>query len=329
MAQKKLTCPECWSDKVEKIALASQEGNEISNELLLGIANLFQRLKFKKVINSKNADNIFFYKCATCNYYEVWNVTQKNRLFKKYHQNPEPQDERFSFRFQLSSKAKQMLYGIIIGGILSTIAFYWLFSIAFEGYFTDNLFGFTSFTPGAHLTIFAVIVIYLGLTGIFSYVILAAMDKRIQTQEFTLQLHQVIYGKHLYYLEHNAKAEKTAFSDSLKRAFYGTILILGIYILIIENFLIIPDLKPVFWDASNITLLSLIVALPFIIIFFYISPLLNKEVNLYYFDKGDRIVKNVGSWLDEALHFFAAVDILLTMIIILDSNLELDRKSVV
>jgi hypothetical protein len=137
-----------------------------------------------------------------------------------------------------------------------------------------------------------------------------------------MKLHQLVFGQHFYFLEYNAKYEKTSFGASIKRAGYGSTLVLGIAILVLENFVVIPDLQDMFWAASNATLLILAISLPLVIIFLYLSPLLTMEVNLYYFDKKDRIVKNVGSWLEDALHLLAVVDIIITSIVILDSQLD-------
>ncbi|MFX0098868.1 MAG: hypothetical protein ACFFCS_04755 [Candidatus Hodarchaeota archaeon] len=46
------------------------------------------------------------------------------------------------------------------------------------------------------------------------------------------------------------------------------------------------------------------------------------EINLFFYDKVNRTVKNIGEWLDNALQFFAVVDILFTIVFIIDSGLS-------
>ena len=48
---------------------------------------------------------------------------------------------------------------------------------------------------------------------------------------------------------------------------------------------------------------------------------LTKEINLYFHDKKNRTVRNVGGWLDDSLQLFAAIDIILVAIIIIDTSI--------
>ncbi|NMC07036.1 MAG: hypothetical protein GYA24_17600, partial [Candidatus Lokiarchaeota archaeon] len=148
------------------------------------------------------------------------------------------------------------------------------------------------------------------------------MQARVSILEFTFKLHRLINGDdRLYFFEYSSEREQIDFKASILRSFYGAILVLGIGILVIENFFTIPDLQQYKWDAAMITAVSILIAFPLIIIFLYVSPLITKEINLYAHNKKSRDTKNVGEWLDAALQFFAAVDILLTSIIIVDSKL--------
>ncbi|MHA1371959.1 MAG: hypothetical protein ACTSRA_19850, partial [Promethearchaeota archaeon] len=154
-----------------------------------------------------------------------------------------------------------------------------------------------------------------------SYGILYIIDKRVGFLEFNLKWHRFYFGEHMYFLEFHSKSEKTNFIASFNRSIFGAVLVLGIGVLSTENFLTIPDLQPVFIEAVAVAIVTIMIFLPLIIIWLYISPLITKELNLYYFDKNQRTVKNVGTWMDNSLKFFAVIDIALTSIILVDSGL--------
>jgi len=291
-----------------------------------GFPGFFARRKIDRIVRS-GTDSLYIYHCNDCNYYEIWDIANKDKLFVTkvdYSPQKEPREHVEKEPLKISNSAKEVTLGVVISSACSLLAFYMLVNLSITGSMDFKIFGITSWAPFTHIVIFLLAAGFMLLVTGFSYAMLVLIDKKIHLQEKTLMFHQLLYGNQMYYLELNAKQEKTHFGASFKRAIFGTVLMLGISILVLENFLILPDLKPMFEIATYITLVVEAACLPIILVFFYISPLLNKEVNLYYFDKKDRIVKNVGSWLDEALHFFAIVDIILTMVIVLDSDLEGD-----
>jgi hypothetical protein len=330
MGVKKLLCPLCYNDGVERVKMTTTEGNKLLTSCLEKTINDRAKKKLQVLSRIQASESIYIYHCLRCQNFEVWNTDLKKNLVKlslidmasnleqKTVQKAQP---------RLTKTQAEIIYGLVIGAVISIVAFY---SLYYAMYFlaldpdvsVPPLIDILTFERDVHSMVFVSVgVVVLGMFFI-SYFILWVIDKRIQMLEFTMKLHQLVIGHHFYFLEYNAKYEKTSFGASIKRAGYGSTLVLGIAILILENFLIIPDLQDSFWTASFITLGSLAISLPLVIIFLDISPLLTMEVNLYYFDKKDRIVRNVGSWLEDALHLLAGVDIILTSIIILDSPID-------
>ncbi|MFX0098869.1 MAG: hypothetical protein ACFFCS_04760 [Candidatus Hodarchaeota archaeon] len=106
-----------------------------------------------------------------------------------------------------------------------------------------------------------------------SYFLLRLVSKNIGALEFTMKLHRPWAGDDdLYFFEYFSKHEDVGFTASMKRAFYGSILVLGIGVLVIENFLTIEAIGEYFWTASYVTILCLFLSLPFILIFLRFPP---------------------------------------------------------
>ncbi|MHA1998201.1 MAG: hypothetical protein ACTSU9_08790 [Promethearchaeota archaeon] len=317
----KLTCPHCKSTSVEKIPL----GSIIGKSLLKGIKKkkknpiaLYQLSKLESMDNKA----VFIYNCISCGNYEIWDVKKRKQLFKR------ESGRNFVNR---AVQRREMISGVLISLAIIASALSLIIYFDINGEFmievnsiirTLHFLPFTSFDLGVFLTIvFLTSIYFLIIVGV-SYTILKVIDKKISFLQFNFKLHDFMYEKHLYFLEFHTKEEKINFGASFKRAVFGTMLVLGIAVLVIENFLTIESLKQYFFVASAITLVSLAISLPFIVIFLYISPLITKEINLYYYNKNDRVVKNVGSWLENSLQFFAVIDIILTFAIMLDSDLD-------
>ncbi|MHA1797450.1 MAG: hypothetical protein ACTSVY_03290 [Candidatus Helarchaeota archaeon] len=223
------------------------------------------------------------------------------------------------------SSAKDYLIGCVISAFILGTAVVGIFALETYGIIDVQILKPFYLQP---LTTFSTIIVML-LVGVISYIIFYVIgfliflliEKKISLLEFTFILHRKWHGDDdLYFFEYFSTKENVKLKSSLKRSAYGSILVLGIAILIIENFLTIPDLIPYFWNASIFVLFGILITLPFIVIFLFISPLITKEINLYYHNKDDRTVRNVGGWLDDSLKLFAAVDIILVTIIILDSS---------
>nr|MDO8087959.1 zinc ribbon domain-containing protein [Candidatus Sigynarchaeum springense] len=331
MSQKKLLCPLCFDDEVERVKLTSPEGKKLVSIYIEKVVNERERKKLQVLGRIQSSEAIYIYHCLRCQNLEIWNNEFKKNLVKlsiidtaSVQARKKPQ----KLPFTITKAQKEIIYGLIIGAAIAFVAFYaFLYAMFFlaRDQVTSLPIPFintSTFERDVHVYVLLLVGLFVPGILVFSYFILWVIDKRISVLEFTMKLHQLVYGPHFYFLEYNAKYEKTSFVASLKRAGYGSTLVLGIAILILENFLIIPDLQKVFWNASYITLVSLAVSLPLLLIFLNISPLLTMEVNLYYFDKKDRIVRNVGSWLEDALHLLAVVDIIVTSIIILDSPID-------
>lgn len=210
---------------------------------------------------------------------------------------------------------------LFLSGLFLTIA---IFSIAIlEAYFIDiQILDWTNiFEPIVlmGLIIFCVCA-YLFIYGL-GILVFKIIEKKIELMEFTFIAHRKWHGDDdLYFFEYFTAKEEISFKANFTRAIYGGVLILGLAILIIENFLTIPDLIPYFWAASTIVMLAMFALIPVIIIFLYCSPLLTKEINLYFHDKKNRTVRNVGGWLDDSLQLFAAIDIILVSVIIIDTS---------
>lgn len=330
MEGKKLTCPLCYAETVERVKLTTPQGKDLVATYASKVNNERERKKLLVLQKIQTSESIFIYHCLRCDNFEIWNTSLKKNLVKlsliDMVKAPEKKQSEPRAR-KITREQQEIIFGIIISIGIAFGAFYTLYYALYflslpPGKLIDLPFNDTTFLSDINLIVLLSVAIFIVGVVVIANLILVTIDKRIQTQEFTLRLHQLINGQHFYFLEYNAKYEKKSFGASLKRSSYGTILILGIAIMVLENFLVIPDLKPLFWSATYTTITILAISLPFVIILLYVSPLLTMEVNLYYFDKKDRIVKNVGSWLEDALHFFAIVDIILTVIVMVDSNMN-------
>ncbi|HME55744.1 MAG TPA: hypothetical protein VKM55_26295 [Candidatus Lokiarchaeia archaeon] len=330
MEGKKLNCPLCYAETVERIKLTTPQGKGLIATYASKVNSERERKKLLVLQKIQASDSIYIYHCLKCNNFEIWNTSLKKNLVKLSFidtvKAPEPKRSKTRAR-KIARDQQEIILGIIISTGIAFAAFYTLyFALYFMSLPPGNLielpFNSATFLDDVNLIVLVSVAIFIVVVVMLANIILAVIDKRIQTQEFTMRLHQLLNGPHFYFLEYNAKYEKKNFGASLKRSLYGSTLILGIAIMVLENFLVIPDLKPMFWSATYTTIITLVIALPFVVILLYVSPLLTMEVNLYYFDKKDRIVKNVGSWLEEALHFFAIVDIVLTIVVMLDSNMN-------
>ncbi|MEX2682689.1 MAG: hypothetical protein Q6373_013895 [Candidatus Sigynarchaeota archaeon] len=311
--------------------MTSPEGKKLVSSFIEKVNNDRDRKKLQVLSRIQSSESIYIYHCLRCQNLEIWNTELKKNLVKLSFIDTAsvlPKKKTLKIPIKMTESRKEILYGLAICAAIAFIAFYLLlyamYFIALDPATTTPVpfINIATFETAVHTYVPLLVGIFVPGTLVFSYFILWVIDKRIHVIEFTMKLHQLVYGQHFYFLEYNAKYEKTNFGASIKRAGYGSTLVLGIAILILENFVVIPDLQKVFWNASYITLVSLAISLPLVLIFLYISPLLTMEVNLYYFDKKDRIVKNVGSWLEDALHLLAIVDIIITSIVIIDSQLD-------
>lgn len=277
---------------------------------------MYQISKVEQVDDS----NVFIYNCISCGYFEIWDIKKRKQILKK--------QGGMNF-INVSVKKREMIVGILISIAIISISFMLIFFLDLEGKLkiepgleVIHFLPFDTFNVSAAFVMLAAIGLFFLFVVGLSNVVLYIIDKKISLLEFNFKLHDLFYENHLYFLEFHSKNEKTSFGASLKRSIFGSMLVLGIGILVIENFLTIKSLQPYFFIAAGITLLCIAITLPFIMIFLYVSPLITKETNLYYYNKNDRVVKNVGSWLENSLQFFAVIDILLTFVIMLDSDLD-------
>nr|MDO8084397.1 hypothetical protein [Candidatus Sigynarchaeum springense] len=319
-----LKCPSCEARDVEKIALDSDEGKAIIYDLLK-----YQKVRLPKLYETpsfrEERKNVFVLSCKSCGLVEIVDLKRKESLVKTK-----------------LRKKRESSTGLAVGIALATVCvalgvvfifwteFYWetLGILDSEGNpqtvdikLLAGLAGLGGFT---NEVIAIIVVVTAGAILLFilsSYVLLKLIRKRISVLEFNFKLHRAMGDDKMYFFEYSSEREQVGFKATVVRSIYGAILVLGIGILVIENFFTIPDLKEYQWDAAYITVVAILVAFPLIIIYLYVSPVITKEVNLYAHNKKSRDTKNVGEWLDAALQLFAAVDILLTSIIIIDSNL--------
>ncbi len=330
MGVKKLLCPLCYNDGVERVKMTSPEGKALLTSYAEKAINDRPRKKLQVLSRIQESESIYIYHCLRCHNFEVWNTDLKKNLVKLSLieiTSPPAQKTVPKAPRKLTKTQAEIIYGLIIGAAIAIVALYSLFyAMYFLALDPENpmppLINVLTFEKDVHSWVVIGVCAYVLALIVISYLILWSIDKRVQMLEFTMKLHQLAVGNQFYFLEYNAKYEKTSFGASIRRAGYGSTLVLGIAILVLENFVVIPDLQAVFWSASYITLGTLAICLPLVIIFLDVSPLLTMEVNLYYFDKKDRIVKNVGSWLEEALHLLAVVDIIITSLVILDSPID-------
>lgn len=295
---------------MEKIPAASDQGKTILDDLAkvqkVGLPEQYLTPSFKGDLER----NVFLMVCKTCKLVEAVDVKRRESLFKT------------KLRAK-SEKSRSVAGAFIIAGACVAVAILTIFYLEVEGLIDIQVIVLPGFT--VELAIIASVMVagalaFFAATGL-GFVKL--MRRHPAILEFTFKLHRAANGDNkLYFFEHVTEKEQLGFKATLARSIYGSILVLGIGILVIENFFTIPDLREYMWTASYVTIVAILVAFPLIMMYLYISPLLTKEINLYFHDKKNRVVKNVGEWLDNALQFFAVIDIILTFIIILDSNLE-------
>ncbi len=238
-----------------------------------------------------------------------------------YEKLMEKSDDEKKPKFKESSKStyiKTLAFSIL----LLAVAIYTIGVL--EGYFI-NIGLLDWYLQGLPLIVIIGLGIFVACAFLFTYglglIVFKIIEKKIHLIEFTFNLHRKWHGDDdLYFFEYFTGKEDLSTKANFTRALYGAILVLGISIMIIENFLTIPDLEPFFWSASLIVMLAMFAFIPIIIIFLYCSPLITKEINLYFHDKRDRTVRNVGGWLDDGLQLFAAIDIILVAVIIIDTT---------
>ncbi|MFX0098870.1 MAG: hypothetical protein ACFFCS_04765 [Candidatus Hodarchaeota archaeon] len=314
---KPLTCPSCLSKEVEKIKVNSTEGRRRINNLIAARRNPIARGKIIHVKKEHN-ESAYLYHCKKCNYLEIWDVLEKSALYKAHFGKV---SKSLQFFQKISKNKKDLIVGLIIAAVLAGFSIPILTALEFFGQIDIPLVDLNN--NSALLIIIDIIAVIssIFISLILSYGVLYLIDKKIEVLEFTYKLHNLAYGDHLYYLEFHSKEEKTNIASSFLRALFGSILILGLSVLVIENFLTIQSLKPYLEEAIFITIICVGITLPVIMITLYISPLLTKEINLYFHDAHERTVKNVGEWLDQSLQLFAVLDIILTIIILLDSDM--------
>lgn len=301
-------CPECSAREVEKIPLESDDGKRIQVDLQknqkIHLPKLYSTPSFKEELK-----NVFIMYCKSCGLVEIVDLKRKESLVKT------------------RLRKKQAGIKDLVGGLAIALAFLVTSVLLILYLDITNAIDFQSFKV-TDLTPELLVILILGIAGVFvffivtSWIIIKITRQHFTLLEFTFKLHRIAFGDdELYFFEYSSEREPIGIKSTLRRSIYGAILVLGIGILVIENFLTIPDLKKYFWTASTITMFAVLIALPAIFIFLYISPWITREINLYYHDK-HRVVKNVGEWLDAALQFFAGIDIILTFIILLDSTIE-------
>lgn len=239
-------------------------------------------------------------------------------------------DEEIKLEFDdnvkgLSKTSKRSyILTLILGGVFLTIAIFTVMIL--EAYFKPWIdIAILDFNNIFEPIVMTGIIIFNACAYAFIYIlgimVCKLLEKKIHVLEFTFKVHRKWHSDDdLYFFEYFTAKEDVSFKATFNRSIYGGILVLGIAILVMENFLTIPDLQDFFWVAGTILIFVMFVLIPVIIIFLYCSPLITKEINLYFHDKKNRTVRNVGGWLDDSLQLFAAVDIILTVIIIIDTT---------
>nr|MDO8117562.1 hypothetical protein [Candidatus Sigynarchaeota archaeon] len=258
----------------------------------------------------KELANLSILFCNSCKLVEVVDIKKKESILKTRLR-------------EKSERGKSTAGGMVIAFLSLALGVFAIFYLEIYDPDVDiQILPFTELsldlTIGIGLLCLGGFIVFLGMSvGLIKY-----MQKHPSTLEFTMRAHRLTFGDdEMYFFEYSTEREQISFKATLARSFYGSILVLGIGILIIENFFTIPDLQEFKWTASYIVIFSILIAFPLIMIYLYTSPLLTKEINLFAADKKNRNVKNVGEWLDNSLQFFAVIDIILTGIIIIDSNL--------
>ncbi|MBD3185245.1 hypothetical protein GF325_00340 [Candidatus Bathyarchaeota archaeon] len=288
----------------------SKEAKQVLHDL-----QKFQRVKLPEYLldieNRDYLDNITILVCRHCKNLEIIDLKKKEVILKT------------KFRSK-KEKITSLIIGFGVSTFLIILALEITLYLEISGAIDIQILPFTTFSLDVLLlsVILSIgaILFFLGL----SLLLLRIMSRYPGLLKFTFRFHRMAFGDNkMYFFEYMSEREKTSMKSTVLRSFYGTVLVLGIAILVIENFLTIPHLKAYFWTASLITIFAVLIALPLIQIFLYVSPLITKEIDLYFHNKKNRIVKNVGEWLDNSLQFFAAIDIVFTLIILLDSGMEI------
>ncbi|MHA1786219.1 MAG: hypothetical protein ACTSVE_13585, partial [Candidatus Helarchaeota archaeon] len=145
------------------------------------------------------------------------------------------------------SSTKDYLIGCVISAFILGTAVVGIFALETYGIIDVQILKPFYLQP---LTTFSTIIVML-LVGVISYIIFYVIgfliflliEKKISLLEFTFILHRKWHGDDdLFFFEYFSTKENVKLKSSLKRSAYGSILVLGIAILIIENFLTIPDL---------------------------------------------------------------------------------------
>jgi hypothetical protein len=307
-----LKCPACEAREVEQYAVDSNEGKALLDQLKtnqkITIPDYYFTPSYKEELK-----NLVILHCQKCQLIEVVNLQRKESVL------------RTKLRTK-QAKGKSVLAGLLLAGAILTISVAGLFAIDLIFFPSVNI-HLLRFASAVPFPLLAEVMAVLAAIGfVFFLLVSLGLSKLMRSYpgllESTLKMHRAMEkDDKLYFFEYSTEREGVDFKSTVSRAFYGSVLVLGICIMIIENFLVIPSLEPYFFAASTVVIVAIVVAIPFILIFLFISPLITKEINLYYHDKKHRVVKNVGEWLDNALQLFAGIDILLTAIIIVDSNL--------
>ena len=304
-----LKCPSCKGKSVERIPFLSEKGKQLSKDLMehqkVSIPEYYYTPSYEEDLN-----HVDILLCSECNLVEIIDLRRKESLLKTRLRKKK-------------DKNKGVIVGVLLSFFCTEFAIWAIFMI--ETYTDDVeiqlLPGFAAENPVTYLiisTITSIAVLFFIAT---SLALIKIMKAKPSLLESTLKFHRLAFGDNkMYFFEYSTEREKIGFKATILRAFYGSILVLGIGILVLENFFYIPDLHEFVWTAAAIIAICILIAFPLIIVFLYVSPLITKEVNLYYHGK-TRTVKNVGEWLDNSLQFFAAIDIILTMIIIADLDL--------
>ncbi len=304
-----LKCPSCAATNVERIPVESPEGKEMLDMLKKVQKTAIPEFYFTPSYQKELANLSILY-CNSCKLVEIIDIKKKESILKTRLR-------------QKKERGKSTAGGLFIALLSLMLGVYGIFYLEIYDPEVDiQILPFTEFTIelilGIGVASLAGFVVFLAMSlGLIKY-----MQKYPNTLEFTMRAHRMSFGDdEMYFFEYSTEREQISFKATLARSFYGSILVLGIGILIIENFFTIPDLQEFKWTASYIVIFSILIAFPLIMIYLYTSPWLTKEINLFAGDKKNRNVKNVGEWLDNSLQFFAVIDIILTGIIILDSNL--------
>ncbi|MHA1371653.1 MAG: hypothetical protein ACTSRA_18285 [Promethearchaeota archaeon] len=304
-------CSICSSTRGQIVSLNSEKG-----KALIAYLESFENKGLGEIIHGQHdKKGLYIFKCLDCGNHEIRdrNTGTVLHTFKII--------EKGGVNIQV---IKRIIVTSIISFTCSVVSL--LIILATDIYLVPDiaiLTHATSFNAGHILTAFAVAALYLGFCFGLTFGLLYLVTKKIYLLAFTFRFHRLYFGiENLYFFEYFMKDIKVNFKASISRAILGTILILGIGIMSIENFLTIPHLKPLFPLASLVTLITIATLIPIIIVTLFISPLVTSELNLYWFNKKDRTVENVGEWLDSNLKFFAVIDVILTTIIIIDSNLN-------